>query len=268
MITKEEINKILKNVGLNKGMHVLVHCSLRSIGPIDGGADTLIDSLLETVGQYGTVAMPSFNYTYAIPQPYFDVKTTPGLTGALTEVFRLRPQTIRSFHPTHSVLAQGIRAEEFLTDHLSTEAMGLDSPIDRIAMAGGYVLLIGVTHISNSTIHIGEAHANVKKFLSKEGSPPIAKIMMPSGEIIEHNIDVSTSCAKAFNVVDYWIRQKNKIIDLSIGNAFCFLMKGLDIINVVGEMIRTQPDVLFCRTPNCRRCRLGIEYALLHRIHI
>lgn len=252
----------LRDVGVEKDAHLLVHSSLRAVGEIDGGADALLDALLNVVGKDGTLVMPSFCYSWDIPKPYYDARNTPGKTGMLTEIFRSRPDTERSLNPTHSVLASGKRAGEFLLNHLEKEALGIDSPIDRVAQAGGYVLLIGVTQIANSTIHVGEAYAGVKKFHSSDGALPIAKVLMPNGTIVEHQLDCSSSCSRAFNAVEYNLRKQGMIIDITIGNAWSYLMKGLDVINTVVKMIDACPNILFCTNPKCRRCRLGREYII------
>jgi len=260
MTNKEDIKAALVDAGLRHGDHLFVHSSLKKIGPMDGGADALIDAMLEVVGHEGTLAMPSFNYTHPLPDPYFDVATTPGRTGVLTEVFRKRPGTLRSLHPTHSVIAQGARAAEFLAGHLATEAFGVGSPIDRIAQAGGYVMLIGVTQVANSTIHVAEAHAGVKKFFWAPGPLPITKMLMPDGSVIEHHLDCSASCDTAYPAIEYPLRQADKVIDLHIGSGVTYLMKGKDIIDVVVKMIAEKPDILFCRAPQCRCCSKGREY--------
>ena len=262
MITKAAIMRNLINAGLSDGDHVLVHSSLSKVGPVDGGADALIDALLETVGEDGTVAMPSFCYPWGIPEPYFDAAETPGKTGVLTEIFRQRPDTVRSIDPIYSVSAHGKRAEEFLFNHLAYSSIGVGSPIDRIAKAGGYVLLIGVAQTSNSTIHVGESYANVKKFFAHEGPPPIARVLMADGAILEHEIDPSGSCGRGFNAVEYPLRRAHMIVDLDIGKARALLIKGSDIINVVRITIQETPDILFCNKSNCRRCILGRKFAL------
>jgi aminoglycoside 3-N-acetyltransferase len=259
-IYQHEIVKILAGAGLRTGDSILVHSSLRNIGEIVGGGDSLIDAFLEVVGNAGTLAMPTFNYTFGIPHPYFDPVNTPGKTGVLTEIVRTRAKTMRSLSPTHSVAAQGKKAGEYLEDHLAVESLGTGSPIDKIALDGGYVLLLGVSHTSNSTIHIGESHANVKKFFYKEGLLPVAKVLTPNGEVIEHTIDCSGSCSRTFNSIEYWLRKKKQVVDLSIGAEISYLMKGIDIINTTVEMIREQQDVFFCQKKSCRRCVLGREY--------
>jgi aminoglycoside 3-N-acetyltransferase len=260
VLTKQQIKDALINKGLRLGDHLLVHSSVKSVGLIDGGPDALIDALLEVVGDEGTLAMPAFNYTRPLPQPYFDVAITPSRAGALTEIYRQRPETLRSLHPSHSVAAQGKRAEEFLADHHKGLAFGVGSPVDRIAQAGGYVLLIGVTHMANSCIHIGESHAGVTKFYWENGPIPIAKLRMPNGKIIDHSLDCSSSCSMAFNSVEYPLRCKNMIMDLNVGEALSFLMRGKVVIETVVEMIRQRPDALFCNRSTCQPCIKGRQY--------
>jgi aminoglycoside 3-N-acetyltransferase len=257
MLTKKGTTESVVRQGVKLGDHLLIHSSLRSIGPIDGGADALIDGFIEAIGREGTLALPAFNYTRPLPSPYFDVQTTPSRAGALTEIFRLRPETRRSLHPTHSVAAHGERAEEFLADHLKYQAFGIGSPIDRLAQAGSYVLLIGVTHLANSCIHVGESHSGVKKFYWEDGPLPIAKVRMADGRIENHPLDCSSGCSMAFNSVEYWMRSKNLIADLTLGDASCFLMRGHDIIQIVVEMIRRRADVLLCNKRNCRPCTMA-----------
>ena len=239
----------------------MVHASLRSIGTIDGGADAVIEALVEVVGDRGTVAMPSFHYTRPLPEPYFDVRTTPGKTGMLTEVFRRRPGVRRSVHPTHAVSALGPRADEFLDGHLSCEAVGKGSPLDRIAQAGGYVLLIGVSHVSNTTIHVGESRAGVAKYHWDDGPVPIAKVLLPEGGIVEHPLDASAGCSHAFNVVEYPLRSRGLVRDLYIGQSQASLIAGRDIIDTVVAMLRERPDVLLCTRPACRPCTLARSHS-------
>lgn len=262
MLTRGQILSSLQAAGVQRGDHLLIHSSLRAVGPIDGGADAMIDAMLQAVGisEGGTLAMPAFNYTRPPPMPHFDPHLTPGATGVLSERFRLRDGTQRSLHPAHSVCAAGRRAEEFLADHHLHGSFGVDSPIDRIAQAGGWVLLVGVSHTSSSTIHVGESHAGVKKFWWHDDGPGVVKVKCPKdGKIVDVPLDCSSSCSMAFNLVEFTMRQRNAIRDVGLGNALCYLMRGKDVIDAVVQMIRRQGDVLFCNRATCRPCRLGRE---------
>src|SRR5688572_31347016 len=104
-------------------------------------ADELIDQLLAAVGPSGLVVMPAFTYDNETFAP-----DLPGRTGALAEAFRRRAAAVRSAHPTYSLAAIGAGAEELLEGHERTGATAVDSPLDRLAAAGGLVLLLGVGH--------------------------------------------------------------------------------------------------------------------------
>jgi len=251
--TRLEILNALRGAGVREGDSLVVHSSLRALGPVDGGAEAVIDALLDAAGQTGCVAMPTFNYSRPAVE-LFDARETPGRTGLLTELFRKRPNGLRSDHPSHSVAAIGRRAAEFLADHPKRGAFGLDSPLDRVAAAGGFVLLIGVSHLSNSTVHVGETHAGVKKFWWGEGDPPRVKVRLADGRVIEHQLDVTASCSRSFNAVDLPLRSRGAIRDFSIGDALCFLMRGRDVIDATASVVRDRPDALFCTKPDCRPC--------------
>lgn len=263
-LSRRDITESLGKVGVAPGSHLLVHSSLRSLGEVDGGADAVIDALLDAVGPNGTLAMPAFHYTRPLPQPCYDPRNTPGKTGFLTERFRQRPRTLRSLNPTHSLAAQGPRAAEFLDGHLAVPTFGVNSPIDRLAHAGGWVLLMGVTHLANSTIHVGESHAGVVKFLWEDGPAPVAQVRLPDGSLVPHVIDPSSSCSMAFNAIEFPLRRAGRITDFRIGPALCFLMKGRDIIDTAIDMIRLFPDALMCTRAACRPCRMARAHLAGH----
>ena len=53
MADKNSLIADFKALGIKPGMNLLTHSSLRRIGPVDGGADTVIDALLEVLGKDG-----------------------------------------------------------------------------------------------------------------------------------------------------------------------------------------------------------------------
>jgi aminoglycoside 3-N-acetyltransferase len=137
---------------------LLVHSSLRSLGPVDGGAETVVQSLLESLGPQGTLLMPALSYASVSPQsPVFNVVTTPSCVGVLPEYFRTRPGSIRSVHPTHSVSAAGRLAQDLLGEHIcSTTPCGPTSPFARLPQINGQILFIGCGLTPNTSMHAVE----------------------------------------------------------------------------------------------------------------
>ncbi len=132
-------------IGLHSGDLVLVHSALRRLGPVAGGADTVIDAMLAAVGPTGTVAVPTHTWkVVSSEQPVFHQTFTPSHVGVLGNVLRQRPQAFRSLHPTHSVAAIGPRAAEFTHGHeLGGTPCSPTSPYGRLRDWGGKILIIG-----------------------------------------------------------------------------------------------------------------------------
>ena len=103
-VTKEQLVRDFKRIGLGKGDHVAVTLSFRSIGYVKGGPDSFIDVLLDVVGSEGTVMMNTFTTNYpvsAVPTDFvFDSKTSKPETGLVPRVFLRRNEVVRSNHPT------------------------------------------------------------------------------------------------------------------------------------------------------------------------
>ena len=252
-LSVNDLISVFSEIGLQKGDSLIIHSSLRSLGRVEKGADGVLDALLEVIGPAGNLMLPTFNYTRPLPEPYYDPKNTPGRTGIISETGRKRPDAVRSLHPTHSVAVIGPDARQLTDGHLQTRAFGKNSPIDRLVKAGGKVLLLGVAHTSNSTVHIGEEYADIPKGSWYEPLPMI-KVLMPDGKIIEHQLDTSPSCSTAFNAVEYCLRQHNEINDLRVGAAKIQLVSGKAVIQRVMEMIDNKADILLCCWPGCKPC--------------
>ena len=178
-IIKADVVTALREVGLGSGATVMVHTSLSAIGYVCGGAQTIIEALTETVGEEGTVMMPAQSWKnldpedgvhWTVPEEYwqiirdnwpaYDKRITPTNTmGAVAEMFRSWPGTIRSDHPARSVAAWGKHAEYLTADHDLSNIFGDGSPIGKLYELDGQVLLMGVGYDKNTSIHLADARA-------------------------------------------------------------------------------------------------------------
>jgi aminoglycoside 3-N-acetyltransferase len=251
-LTRDDISQGLRELGLTAGDSLIVHSSMRHLGPVEGGAETVIDAILEMIGPRGNLMLPTFNYVNPVPSPHFDPNETPGRTGILPEVGRKRPEAVRSLHPTHSVAVIGPGAGRLTEGHLSQRVFGVGSPVDILAREGGKVLLLGIGQTSNSTIHVAEEHAGLPKGPWPVGLP-VVKIRRPDGTFLSHQLDTSCSCSAAFEAAEYALRAHGEIRDARIGGV-CRLMLGRDIIRRVVGMIREKPDILLCTWKRCPPC--------------
>lgn len=148
----------LRATGVRPGGVLLIHSSLRSLGPVPGGAETVVQGLLEAVGPDGTLLMPALSYGQVTPQqPIFDARATPSNVGALPEYFRTRSGTLRSLHPTHSVCGLGPLAAQILGQHGEDRTpCGPHSPFHLLPEYGGHILMLGCGLRQNTSMHAVE----------------------------------------------------------------------------------------------------------------
>ena len=159
MLTQREIEEGLLALGLQPGAIVVVHSSLSSLGPVSGGANAVIDALIEAVGPEGTLMMPTHP---ARDGRTFDPDVIPSDMGVISETFRLRPGVLRSRHPYHPVAGYGARAEEILSDHEESAVPdGPETPYGRLITLGGKVLHIGCDLDTMTLLHTVEAELDL-----------------------------------------------------------------------------------------------------------
>lgn len=142
-------------LGIKAGDTLLIHSSLRSLGKLEEGANSVIEAFLEVLGRQGTLLMPALTYEYVTAQnPVFSSRYTRSCVGALPEAFRVYPGTIRSLHPTHSVCANGKNAERLTVRHIEdTTPVGQYSPFRLLQEYGGKVLMLGCGLCPNTSMH-------------------------------------------------------------------------------------------------------------------
>lgn len=172
-VNQKKLVHDLRSLGVQPGDTLFVHSSFKSLGPVVGGAETVIGALLEALGPEGTLLMPSFNLCSRDQEERakrWDPATTPSTVGWLTEYFRSRPGTLRSDHYSHSVAAFGAHAREYVEGHRRQE--GYPSPWDRAPWGYTYgtqspfvkawkdprgrLLMLGVDYHSATFCHLVE----------------------------------------------------------------------------------------------------------------
>jgi aminoglycoside 3-N-acetyltransferase len=179
-LTVASLTEQLRAWGLAEGQTVLVHLAMSQLGWIAGGAQAVILALLAAVGDAGTIMMPA-NSSHntdpsdwqhpPVPEPWwqtirdhtpaYDPLTTPtrGM-GVVAELFRTWPGAIRSAHPAFSLAALGPQAAYLLADHALEEDIGDRSPLGKLYELDGHVLLLGVDHRNNTSLHLAEFRAH------------------------------------------------------------------------------------------------------------
>lgn len=165
-ITASHISDALKTLEIQEGTVLLVHSSLKSLGPVEGGADGVIAGLETVIGKEGTLVMPTLCQKDFLNSYKTWYRDKPSDVGYLTEYFRKQPYVYRSDHPTHSVAARGKLAYELTCEHsafgphlcpFGEYAFADSSPWLKMYRHGATILFIGVSLMYNTMKHTVEA---------------------------------------------------------------------------------------------------------------
>jgi aminoglycoside 3-N-acetyltransferase len=175
-VTVEMLVDDLVALGVEPGMTLIVHSSLSSLGWVCGGPQAVIVALETVLGPGGTLVVPTHTAGNSDPaqwvappvpeawwgvirssMPAYDphLTSTRGM-GAIPDTLLRHRAVHRSAHPTVSFAAVGHHAEEITAGHRLDEQLGITSPVGRLYDLGGSVLLLGVGHDNNTSLHLAE----------------------------------------------------------------------------------------------------------------
>lgn len=244
-----------KSLELDKNRPVLVHASVSSIGELRGGAEQLVGALIES---FDTIITPTFTFnTLVSPETgppnnaieygskadlnqmaeifYPDMPSDPRI-GSFAEAVRKHPKATRSSHPILSFA--GINAEKYLSTQSLSKPL---APIAEISKDKGYVMLLGVDHTKNVSIHLGEQLAGRKTF---------TRWALTSDMVAE--CENCPSCSKGFNAVMTYMSPF--ITFAKVGEAEMQVMQAHVLTKTVQHMVTSNPEALLCDEENCAKC--------------
>ena len=198
----EKMAQDLVALGIKENDTVLVHASLSSLGFVEGGADTVIDTLISVLKD-GTLLMPTLSFdSVTVSEPVFSVNDTPSCVGKISETFRKRAGVIRSMHPTHSVAAYGKNT----------------SPFSLLPKYNGKVLMLGCTLSPNTSMHGVEELINPDYLLCPEMTEYI--LIDKDGKEIKKKYWRHFFHAPGYSAEQRYQRLAN-LMDIPVGKVLC-----------------------------------------------
>lgn len=244
-VSAAELAGQFADLGIHAGEQVLLHSSLSSLGHVIGGANAVIDALLEVLGPDGTLLVPTLTGHERIgpdADVFFDVASTPAWTGRIPETMRQRAGTIRSLHPTHSVAALGSAADTLTRGHEdSLSPCGVGSPYVRLAsQPTGKILLLGVGHESNTTLHAVEELAGVTYHLQKR--PTRAIINTGSRQIARTFWPHAYGTPRRFRAIEPLLVERQAQATAAVGSSTARLVSAEALIDIGCALLAIDPE--------------------------
>jgi aminoglycoside 3-N-acetyltransferase len=255
MATYRDLVRALRELELDASRPALVHASLSSFGYMEGGADVVAGALLSF---FDSLVVPTFTYkTMITPEvgPPDNAMTYGGmadankmaeffrmdmpadpLMGVIAETVRQHPEAERSRHPILSFA--GVNASDILTPQTYEEPL---APIRVLAEMDAWVLLLGIGHRVNTSIHLGERLAGRKTFvrwaLTRRGVRTCPNF---------------PSCSDGFGAIAPYMDLVSR--QACVDDALLQAVSLRDVIEITRARIAENPLALLCDREGCPRC--------------
>ena len=253
-VSSSDLKTGLAKLGLTKHL-VIAHASLKAFGHIEGGAETMLAALLDSVRG---IIMPTFTYksmlnpevgpprngiTYGsetdlnkLAEAFYPDMPADKMMGVLPEFLRKHPKAKRSSHPIQSFA--GIRADAVINSQRIYDPL---SPIGMLAEQDGWILLLGVDHTVNTSIHYAEKLAGRLQFI---------RWALLQDRVVE--CPGFPGDSDGFNVIAPALDKYTRRVE--IGNALVQAVHLKSLIKVVMDQIKENPFALLCQRQDCERC--------------
>ncbi len=254
-VTEADWVRALQELAIPRRAPIMAHASLSAFGYVEGGAETVLSALLH---QFETLLMPAFTYkTMVTPEigppdngldygasqdanrmaQFFDPQMpVDRLMGIIPERMRLLPGAQRSSHPILSFV--GVNAADILASQSLAEPL---APVGEMLRAGGWVLLLGVDHSVNTSIHYAERLAGRGQF--------VRWALTPAGVV---ECPRFPGCSDGFPALAPRLRGVGRLTML--GQGLIQALPLADLMRAALDLLAQDPLALLCDRSYCERC--------------
>jgi aminoglycoside 3-N-acetyltransferase len=272
MVTEADIVHGLRGLGLHGSSTVIVHASLRSFGHVEGGAYTVCQALLSTgatlllpAASWEMTGIPApsgllrpwnaakiastwqtFDEAVSRAVPFSDQLPIDKELGIIPETMRRSFPHLRSRHPLMSYIALGTHAQDLIGAQRLNWPLG---PLEALAERQGNVLLLGVTHTSNTAIHLAEQHLGRSRFYRYAKVADQVWMELPNMPGESHR----------FDDIEPALRPATQ--EAMIGPCRARRIPIQDVLAIAERLMRANPAALLCDDPACR-CFAALQQRL------
>ena len=250
---KSDLLKDIENMRIDPHGTVLIHSSMKSIGKVDGGADTVLDVWSEYLKD-GLLIFPTHTWNrVGKDSPVYDARTEPSCVGILSNLFMQRKNVHRSLHPTHSVAALGKEAAAYVDGEEK-----IDTPCGRKGCWGKLydrnttILFLGCTLKSNTFLHGVEEWNDIPDRVSENTEE--LTIIDQQGKIFLNSMH-RHRCTRAEDVSRNYDKMEPVFLELGairygqFGEAPCVICNAVKMADITSAMLKKNPDLFIDDKP-------------------
>ncbi len=246
MLDKANLAHSFHALGVNSGDTLLVHSSYKSFGGVEGGPQTVIDALLEVLGEDGTLIMPTFNFDFCKGADW-DVRETPSQMGFMTNLVREDERATRVFHPIYSFAVIGKHAQAFgnLRDKSS---YGANSAFAKLRELDGKIMVVGLSYNDSMTFfhHVEEMEGVDYRYL-KDFTGNITdwdgNTTQDTYQMLVRNLDMGVETM--VDPMGALMEEESVIKSRQIGDADVKLMKANEVYEFTVREMKREPHLLY-----------------------
>jgi aminoglycoside 3-N-acetyltransferase len=259
---RKDLVRDLYALGLRPGDLINAKVSLKAIGHVDGGADTVLEALIEAVGPNGTVVTDSFLDVYPLPLSPENAgrvadRMTPSYAGALANALVRHPRAFRSGHPVQKFAAIGAQAEELMAGH-GPRSYAYDV-LRVMAERGGRNVKIGS---EEKTVGVGTTHVAIGMLKLRQKRSRSGRTYFENGRVVTFERDWAGACARGFaNFMPHYRRTGGILSEGTVGRAPAKITDMKRTLEVEVELLRDNPWMFMCEDQACVECRLSWEFS-------
>lgn len=227
-ISTQQLIFDLQQLGVRPGSVLVVHTSLRNVGWISEGPAAVVRSLRHVLGPEGTLVMP----TMTDSETLYDPRTTPTQhMGIVAETFWRLEGVLRSDHPAGSFAAAGPLAVQITAPQPIDPPHGIDSPIGRVYENDGWILLLGVDHSANTSIHLAENMCNAPYRIMDR------VLVQENGQTRPVEFAEVNHCCRNFVKVAPHLSMRGQLVVGKVGQATAQLMRSRHLVDLACELM-------------------------------
>ena len=243
-ITEMDFINALQSVGIKKGDTIFVHSDIRVFGKIviankKTFLRSLVNALQDSIGNEGTVVMPTFSYSFCKNKEY-DKLETHSTVGVLTDFFRTEEGVRRSSHPIFSVAARGKNADDFM--RISKDSFGKGTVFETLRRLNGKIVFLGADFSACTFIHhIEQMHGVAYRFIKVfEGLVVDGKSKYrDSYTFFVRPLDGTAE--NDFSVIEQHLKSSGLLSDVAVGRGHIMSVSAKQLYNMGMKMLDTDP---------------------------